>query len=519
MISCLVYTCAPDGSSQCKSKSQPNNSPNMNNFLLQVHGISNQLQEGIIWVAAVSSLDQYREAKGHHSKYVKGVKEVRSKKDGSKVIPEFLPVQKHARIQDHLLILTEIDGSEDFIELEGCDITAVSGGDQPSRKWAKRYPIKVENKNQTLAFGSKICLIYLETSWEKEAWCKALRFASRTDQGRADWYRRLKQEFDDYSLHLSEEYPSLLKMSSASNQRLREARSHKADAAASKMRHFLKKLAKKASKTGNEMKRNSISALNREDAISFQKKSSAKTSGIADNEDNASPIDISSKVSFAEKDSGDQLVPESSLLSSPSSSPLSGFGSQRQSVAVLAKDSENNASADTDGDHERSIVDEGTLCWNVILSRFFFDVKYNFEITSSIQARIQRLISKARAPSYIGGITCTQVDLGKSPPHILNMRVLPVNMDEAWALEADVEYFGGALLDVETRLEVCEPSFHDKMDGTNPESNLEGDATADLLRKGLETLGEDLEIARDSTEKREISRDSIEKRDEGSTSG
>ncbi|KAL0417376.1 UNVERIFIED_CONTAM: hypothetical protein Slati_3569500 [Sesamum latifolium] len=44
-----------------------------------------------------------------------------------------------------------------------------------------------------------------------------------------------------------------------------------------------------------------------------------------------------------------------------------------------------------------------------------------------------------RIPSYIGEVTCTSVDPGTLPPHILAMRVLPSDMNEMWALEIDVE--------------------------------------------------------------------------------
>ena len=54
------------------------------------------------------------------------------------------------------------------------------------------------------------------------------------------------------------------------------------------------------------------------------------------------------------------------------------------------------------------------------------------------------------------------MDVGKLPPHICNMRVLPVTKDEAWALEADIEYSGGAIIDIETRLNISEAVFSGK---------------------------------------------------------
>ncbi|KAL0318723.1 UNVERIFIED_CONTAM: hypothetical protein Sangu_2028500 [Sesamum angustifolium] len=99
-----------------------------------------------------------------------------------KEILEVTPVRKYARIRDHYLILLESDGSCVQILLNGCTIVTVSGTSLASKKWAKRYPIKVESKDSAIYKGCKIMYLYLETSWEKESWCKALRLASCDDE-------------------------------------------------------------------------------------------------------------------------------------------------------------------------------------------------------------------------------------------------------------------------------------------------------------------------------------------------
>ena len=40
-------------------------------------------------------------------------------------------------------------------------------------------------------------------------------------------------------------------------------------------------------------------------------------------------------------------------------------------------------------DNEKFGIDEGTLCWNLLISRLFFDAKGNEELKRSMQARIQ----------------------------------------------------------------------------------------------------------------------------------
>lgn len=60
-----------------------------------------------------------------------------------------------------------------------------------------------------------------------------------------------------------------------------------------------------------------------------------------------------------------------------------------------------------------------------------------------------------------------------------------MDMNEVWALEVDIEYSGGMLLDIETRLEVRELDFQKGMVNSDPVS------TSDLL-EGLEFYGKQL---------------------------
>ncbi|KAH9290027.1 hypothetical protein KI387_034144, partial [Taxus chinensis] len=428
---------------------------------------------GMIWVAVMSPSDKQKDTKGFSNQQLKALKEPKAKRDLVKEIPEVLPVQKYAILKDRMLILTDLDGSKEVIVLGGCDITAVSGGDQSMRKWAKRYPIKMESKNRVLLYGSRVCFIYLETAWEKEDWCKALRLASKahlggSDLGGADWYCNLKKEFEQYFLLVNESYPSFLNLSSAlSNQRDSNI---KGVVVSSRVRQFWKKLARKAPKIGYEAKANNIFT-----SIQEEKKNSVK--GPA-NLDSSLLTDISSKAASAEKDSDNHLHSESSSIF--------GVSDMEDSVKTSV------------ADHESGIVDQGTLCWNLAFSRLFFDIKRSPEVVSQIQALIQRLLSKVKTPSYLGGINCTRVDPGKLPPHICNMRVLPVRIGEAWALEVDIEYSGGALMDIETRLEVCEPGFQESI-----ESETAVEETTGFSNEDFESFREQLQAVTDTLEKKD----------------
>lgn len=96
-----------------------------------------------------------------------------------------------------------------------------------------------------------------------------------------------------------------------------------------------------------------------------------------------------------------------------------------------------------------------------------------------------------RIPSYIGEVTCTAVDLGTLPPRILAMRVLPSDMNEVWSLEIDVEYLGGMVLDIETRLELRELEIQGEETQLN--GNSDGEVASNLL-EGFEYLGEQLKL-------------------------
>ncbi|CAI9111662.1 OLC1v1011945C1 [Oldenlandia corymbosa var. corymbosa] len=361
-------------------------------------------------------------------------------------IVEVFPIQKHGMVKDNSLFISESDGSRTEVKLRGCTVAAVSATSLSSRKWAKRYPIKVESKGSRLYKGSKILYIYVDTSWEKESWCKALRLASSSDDDKLKWFTKLSLEFRQYVASLNTEYPSFMKPSVGLSIDPID-KSIELDGSSSKVRQFLKKIAKKASKSGAEGKVSGALTLVNDDRKSSQRSRSLRDYGIAN-------------MAVAGK------LPENLML--PSSSSINSDLGSRASVA-----------SDADSD-EKVFGDEGTLCWNLLLSRLFFDAKCNGELKRSLKARIQKLLSDMRSPSYIGEITCTSVDPGNLPPYIHAMRVLPSHMDELWAFDVDIEYAGGAVLNIETRLEVQELDFQKGEDVPFESSDVD-QVTSDLL--------------------------------------
>ncbi|KAL6493425.1 hypothetical protein OROGR_032204 [Orobanche gracilis] len=287
-----------------------------------------------------------------------------------KEILEVTPIRKYARIRDHYLVLMESCGSSVEMLLRGCTIVAVSATNLSSRKWflellerAKRYPIKVESKDSAIYKGYKVVYIYLETSWEKESWCKALRLASCNDEDKVLWCSKLNVEFQHYLASVNAGYPSFMKPPAGSNAELID-KSVKLDNTSSKVRLFFKKLAKRTSKSGKDYKTLGASVSSHEERKLNERSRSFQDLILAND---LAKIDIAGKVS--------NMSDDARMLSSISTSTETGTGSHLSQIS--------------DADSNHTCFDEGTLCFNLLISRLFFDAKNNLQIKSSIQNRIQ----------------------------------------------------------------------------------------------------------------------------------
>ncbi|KAJ6960878.1 hypothetical protein NC653_038782 [Populus alba x Populus x berolinensis] len=434
-------------------------------LLEQIVNSSGAIPSGYVWV-----LDPDQVLKNWP------VEKVQKDQKKKKELLEVNPIRKQAKIKDRSLILTDSGGSHRVIPLKGCAIEAVSATSLSSRKWAKRFPIKVESKTSPIYNASKTVFIFLETSWEKESWCKALRLASSDDQEKLNWFIKLNEEFLRYLTSLNTEYPSFMKPSVGFYVEPID-RASRFDGSESKVRLFWKKLAKKASKSGVENKVSSL--LGREERKindKYHPSHDPAFSGSVGKNDPTLKAPITSEE-------------ENILLPSSSTSSRASSLSQLQVIS------------DTDAD-EKLNVDEGTLCWNLIISRLFFDAKSNDRMKSLMQARIQRTLSNMRTPSYIGEIICTDLNLGNLPPYIHGIRVLPTHMNEVWAWEVDIEYCGGLVLDIETRLEVRDLDLQKGVVDTDVGSSSVRDASSDLL-EGFEDLGKQLNFSEGTVDSQE----------------
>ncbi|XP_058779344.1 uncharacterized protein LOC131653268 isoform X2 [Vicia villosa] len=408
-------------------------------------------KEGVIWVLEPEKVSKYLVERSS--------REVKRKKE----LFEVSPVKKYGKINYQSLVLTEPDGLDTTIQLKGCIVEAVSATSLPTKKWAKKFPIKVENKTSMIYHGSKTLYIYVETSSEKEAWCKALRMASCNDREKLQWFSQFQEEFRSYLTLLNTEYHSYMKPSVGTNVEAIE-RATKTDGSSSKVRQFLKKITRKSSRVGLDNKSGWTTLSGREDKKKIDKLRACQDAVLA----------TSLMKSAAAANHSKSSISDDALLSS---STLSHSGSQSQFSTLSHSGSQSQFSVCSDTD-EKFGIDEGTLCWNLLISRLFFDIKGNEEMKKSVQERIQRTLSNMRTPAYVGEVVCTDINLGNVPPCIIGMRVLPMEMSEVCALEVDIEYSGSAILEIETRLEVCEL----EKEGSNPESSNVGSVPSDILQ-------------------------------------
>lgn len=83
--------------------------------------------QGIVWVLEPEKVLKVNS----DGSPTRGSKEQKYKKN----IVEVFPAKKIAKIKDHVLILSDQDGSQATIELLDCTVVAVSASNLSSRKW------------------------------------------------------------------------------------------------------------------------------------------------------------------------------------------------------------------------------------------------------------------------------------------------------------------------------------------------------------------------------------------------
>lgn len=224
--------------------------------------------------------------------------------------------------------------------------------------------------------------MYFETSWEKEAWCKALRLASYSTKEKINWYAGLSEEFHCYLASLSTVYPLLFKPSAVTSDFQTINTTDKVtDGNPSKFRYFFKKFAKKASKSSSEQKYLS--------SHKGEKKISEKN--LQDHR--ARRPHHPTKSSSAEKSSSeDPLQPNFSTKNPPVEKSSSQEPAQLNSTFTNLESHSVHSLGDVSNKKSASESDQGAVFLNLLFSRLFFDIKRSMAIDNFIKERIQVII-------------------------------------------------------------------------------------------------------------------------------
>ncbi|KAJ7539231.1 hypothetical protein O6H91_11G081900 [Diphasiastrum complanatum] len=449
-----------------------------------------------MWVTSISPLKLQK-----HGTIIgkdKNWKDQGKGKDGAKDWVERAPKRKYAKLEDKNLSLISDDGNTCYISLQGCIVHAISGAFGSAKKWAKRYPIKVEHKTRTLFLGSTICLLYFETSWEKEAWCEALRAATRMERNDNKWYIDLKKEFKAYVVGIKDQYPSLSGTSQTCFLSQKSLDQNAETGSPRQRMSLLRRVLKKTLKVGNRDRRYS------------EEQEESSTTKVPSNGQCQEVLALDKKMdegmilhySFGDT-FGTSITADETKFTAKTKETTNMYVSEKKTsahgndeISSMLPPTRGFPSIDQRGETGKA-VDEGVLGWNILFSRLFFDLAHSTTIVASLQKRIQKLLSNVPTPSYISGVSCTHLDLGKVPPLLERLKVLPVDANGVWGFEANVYYCGGAILTIETRLDVRESTAQEKVVNLGLESNLAGAATADFLNEGLQTVDRDIQVARE----------------------
>lgn len=386
---------------------------------------------------------------------------------------EICPSRRHACLENNILALTSENGIEKRIEMRGCKVLSVSGGKEESRKWAKKYPIQLESFDQE----SSVWLLYLETSWAKETWCQVLRAAAESTSWtseKGNLYTTHKRDFHKYCAEVEEGYPAFAKGFGSKTKRLFEdEKGAKIDRDAgpglSKKQKFWRRVTKKGSVKVN----------------------ATTSKEVTETEDSSTGVLMAKSPNRQDDLSESQFLSEGSLGNESTGS--SSFRSNLESVWLESTNSMPDLVKSIDDgvlqqDVPTTTLDQGTMCWNIICSRLFFDGYHSSRFQEACHKFIQKQFAKIVTPAYMGNINCTKLELGSKPPMFHSMQVNPKHSDYIWSFDAVVEYSGDAQIKIDTHLDVRDSVSQENVVNQSLEPTLAGAAAADMLRKGLETV-------------------------------
>lgn len=90
------------------------------------------------------------------------------------------------------------------------------------------------------------------------------------------------------------------------------------------------------------------------------------------------------------------------------------------------------------------------------------------------------------------------IDLGNRPPYLRSIKALPIDMNEGWAVDVEIEYSGHFLIEIETRLDVRESEMQSSIVSRSNELGLGGDDTSDIIKESLNDYNQQFNSSSDS---------------------
>jgi hypothetical protein len=216
--------------------------------------------------------------------------------------------------------------------------------------------------------GSNDCLLYLETGWQKEAWCDVLRASAKLDNGTENWYYKLKEEYHEYLLRVEKQFPFLRGLPQGSLPRSGDDNKSKLPksemAALTKKRLLWKKLTRRSIKAGKEKSNGDDSrrALSSDEAEDGSSRGASVGSAALGR--TGSLEDISIRESGPDDDSP-------SLVRTPSN------------IADTSQDRDGAGIAQSEG------LEASLFVVNRLFSRVFFDIFHSERIATRIRTIVQ----------------------------------------------------------------------------------------------------------------------------------
>jgi hypothetical protein len=277
----------------------------------------------------------------------------------------------------------------------------------------KKYPIQVYHTERTIYRGCKTCLLYLETSWEKEAWCEVLRATAQLGSTTNDGYLKTKKEYALYTHNVEKFMPYVTEFHTNKGANHfdigpqdKKSDGNKSNDGTSRKRLIWNivtrrgskakaysnpkgvKLTDSSSKQDHSREQLTPAPHQEEDRNSKGKvpgntskvnTNTSHQSGIGSNLNSARSIDSGTKI--PEKDARASV---DSTGEDPVVAATNASDDEKASDTIVTQGTEGELRVDPG-----MTIEPGLVCFNMVIARLYFDFYHSPERVASIQHRLQ----------------------------------------------------------------------------------------------------------------------------------